>query len=217
MSRQKTARTYDKLHTFIYHLLKHYDPKANMTAECKDILNHLIRDLSLRYITASVELCRYAKKVTIDFNAIETLTRIWIVTPDSILDFAHDTWTMYSQNTTIGIKKERRAGLFLPPARFKELFREYRGANQKIGEPAYIFLTAIIEAIFGLIIESAIKLVQGEKKITVTGLHVYRAINSSDFAYLYPLFRNSFIAGFGYIGDIQLINAQKRYLISKYH
>ena len=210
------VRTYNKLHTFIYHLLKHYDPNANMTAECKDILNHLIRDLSLRYITASVELCRYAKKVTIDFNAIETLTRIWIVTPNTILDFAHDTWNRYSQNNTVGMRKERRAGLFLPPARFKELFREYRGANQKIGEPAYIFLTAIVEAIFGLIIERAIKLTRGDKKITVTGLYIYRAINSSDFAYLYPLFHNSFIAGFGYIGDTKLLDAQQQYLTRKY-
>nr|QBK88134.1 MAG: histone 2A-domain-containing protein [Marseillevirus LCMAC202] len=212
---KKKVRSYDNLHTFIYRLLKHYDPKANMTAECKDILNHLIRDLSLHYITACVELCRYAKKVTIDSNAIETLTNIWITNPDYLIDFAHDTWDVYSQNTTKGIKKSCRAGLFLPPARFRELFREYRGANQKIGEPAYIFLTAVIEAIFGLIIERAVHLARDEHKITVSGLHIYNAINSKDFSHLYPLWNNSFIAGFGYIGNTLLQNAQERYIERK--
>jgi len=187
---KKKVRSYDNLHTFIYRLLKHYDPKANMTAECKDILNHLIRDLSLHYITACVELCRYAKKVTIDSNAIETLTNIWITNPDYLIDFAHDTWDVYSQNTTKGIKKSCRAGLFLPPARFRE-------------------------AIFGLIIERAVHLARDEHKITVSGLHIYNAINSKDFSHLYPLWNNSFIAGFGYIGNTLLQNAQERYIERK--
>lgn len=215
MSTKKKQRCYDNLHTFIYRLLKHYDPKANMTAECKDILNHLIRDLSLRYITGCVALCRYAKKVTIDSNAIETLTNVWISTPDQLLDFAHDTWDVYSQNTTKGIKKHLKAGLFLPPARFQELFREYRGADQKIGEPAYIFLTAVIEAVFGLILDEAIQIAKLEQKITVTGVHLFQAINSRSLAHLYPLFNNSFVAGFGYVGNTLLFDAQQQYLQRK--
>ena len=215
-SAKKKQRRYDNLHTFIYRLLKHYNPKANMTAECKDILNHLIRDLGMRYVTGCVSLCRYAKKVTIDSNTVITLTNVWLEDPGRLLDFAHDTWDVYTQNTTKGLKKNLKAGLFLPPARFQELFREYRGADQKIGEPAYIFLTAIIEAIFGMILEKAIQVANNDNKITITGIHIFQAINSKTLAFLSPLFKNSFIAGFGYASNTLLFDAQDRYLCRKY-
>lgn len=215
----KKKRCYDNLHTFICRLLKNYEPKASMTAECKDIINHLMRDLSLRYITCSVALCRHATKVTIDSNAIVTLTKIWIDKPEPLLEFAYDTWDYYSQNTTKGIKKHLKAGLILPPARFKEMFKEHQGINQQIGEPAYIFLTAIIEAVFGLIITQAINIAKIENRTTITGLYLFHAINSEPVAYLRPLFNNNFIAGFGRIGNVLLFDAQKRYLQRKssYH
>ena len=88
-----------------------------MTGECKDILNHLVQDLALRYITGCVELCRYSKKITIDSNAIETLTNMWINKPDYLIDFAHDTLDVYSQNTSKGLKKNRRTNLNFSPTR----------------------------------------------------------------------------------------------------
>ena len=104
---------------------------------------------------------------------------------------------------------------FLPPARFQELFREYRGANQKIGEPAYIFLTAVIEAVFGLILDEAVQIAKLEQRVTVSGVHLFQAINSSSLAHLHPLFNNSFIAGFGYVGNTLLFDAQQQYLQRK--
>ncbi len=207
------TRHYDNFHTFIYRVLKQVNPVVNMTGECKDILNNLIQDLALRYITGCVELCRYAKKITIDSNAIETLTNMWMRTPDYLIDFAHDTWDTYSQNTGKGIRKNQRAGLCFPPSRFLEMFREYRGAKQKIGEPAYIFLTAIIEAICELIIKQAIIVMKKDGKTTLAGIHVYCALYSKDLDFLIPLFNDTFIAGFGSIGNNLLINSQKHYLL----
>lgn len=211
MSTKKSQRHYDNLHTFIYRLLKKYDSSANMTVECKDIINQLMRDLSIRYVIGCVALCRHAKKVTIDSNAVEALTKIWLNNTEP-LDFAHDIWEKYSQNNTKGIGKHIKAGLCLPPARFKDIFREYRGVDQQIGEPAYIFLTAIMEYIFGAILQKAILLAKQDNKITITGAHVFQAINSSTLSYFAPLFNNSFVAGFGYIGNNLLYDAQYRYL-----
>ncbi len=205
---KKTVRHYDKLHVFIQRLLKHHHPTANMTAECKDILNYIARDLSIRYINASVALCRYAKKATIDSNAIETLTYIWSSNPEELVSIAHHVLDVYTQNHTKGITKHQRAGLILPPARFQEMFRQYRGADQKISETSYIFLTAIIESVITRIIDHAVQLVE-ENKTTVGGLHVYRAI--IELIDLHPLLGNLFIAGFGYI-DIHLLDSQTCYL-----
>lgn len=212
--KKKTIKTrrYDNFHTFIYRVLKKVDPTVNMTSECKDILNHLIQDLALRYITGCVELCRYSKKITIDSNAIEALTNMWIGNPNYLIDFAHDTWDVYSHNTGKGLKKNYRAGLIFPPTRFLEMFREYRGAKQKIGEPSYIFLTAVIEAICRLTIEQSIIVMNMDHKLTVSGLHVYRALYSKELQYLVPLFQNSFIAGFGTIGNTLLVDSQRYYL-----
>jgi histone H3/H4 len=198
-------RNYSNFHIFIHHLLKYCDPRASMTAECTDILNNIISEIALRYIRASVELCRHCKKIVIDSNAIETLTNIWLVKSKVLLDFAHNKWEKYSERKNKkGIRKQNRAGLHIPPARICTVFRNYIGNGQQVGEPAYIFLTAIVEKIIELILREAISLIHIDHKKTINGNYIYRAMNSEHLDYLLPLMDKFFIAGFGNIGNKML-------------
>lgn len=189
------SRRYDNLHVFIYRILKNECETANMTAECKDILNQLVRDLAERYVTCAVHLCRHAKKVTIDSNNIIAITKIWMTDPSDILDFAHTVWDRYSNNHEKGLKKNERAGVEIQPSRIKEIFHEYRGGNQNVGETAYIFLTAILEFVIKELLKESIRCAKSDKKITLSGSHVYQALKQFKYN---NLFGNYMIAGLGY-------------------
>jgi histone H3/H4 len=193
-------RNYNNFHIFITRIAKSINKNINLTIEAKDILNILLKDLTIKYIKNAVELTRYAKKITIDSNTITTLTIMWIDNPD-IIEQSHIIWDKYSQNKLKGIKKHKRAGLYLPPSRIFELFKEYRGVKQKIGEPAYIFLTAIIEYIIREILLNAYNIVKSQNKKTITEEFIYLAINSKELKYLQPLFYNTIICGFGYLNN----------------
>ena len=210
-------RNYTHFHIFIHHLLQYCDSTASMTNDCKDILNHIVREVCLHYIRGCVDLCKHAKKVVIDSNAIETLTNIWFDEPKILLDFAHDKWEKYSdpktRNNKKGMRKEQKAGLHLSPSRICALFRENISAGQQVGEPSYIFLTAIVEKIIELIIRDAIILTHIDHKKTINGLYIYRAMNSERLEYLFPLLGDFLIAGFGTVGNVMLTTSQQEYLL----
>jgi histone H3/H4 len=192
-------RNYTNYHIFITRIVKNVDKNINISVEAKDILNNLIKDLIFKYISNSVELCRYAKKITIDSNTITTLTIMWIDNNSLMLEYAHTVWDKYSKNDIKGIKKGVKSGLCIPPSRIFESFKEYKGVNQKIGEPAYIFLTAIIEYIIKQIITYSFSLVKQDNKITINEEYIYRSLNSTELRYLQPLFYNTIICGYGYL------------------
>lgn len=188
------ARNYNNLHIFIHRLLRDIDPKMNMTGECKDILNSLIKNLAKEYVQNAIILCRHAKKITIDSNTITTLNKIWIDDLD-LEEFTHIVWDRYSENVEKGLKKDRKAGLNLQPSRIQEILKEYRGGDQKIGDTAVIFLTATLEFILRNLLVGAIQGAKRENKITVSGAYVYSAL--TEFKYR-SVFKDYFIAGYGY-------------------
>lgn len=208
----KKSRCYTNFHTFIYKLLKTHDTTTNITGESKDILNGIIQDLAFKYVTASALITKHAKRITIDFNAIETLTKVWLKGTDNIIHFANTMWDNYLKNTTKNIKKYERAGLTLPPSRIYETFKEYKLSNQKIGESSYVYLTAIIEYIISMILTEAIILAHQDNKITITGLHIYNAIHSAQMSNFRPLFKDTFFAGFGYADNKLLLESQQKYV-----
>lgn len=185
-------RTYNNFQVFIYRILKREDPKFNISAEAKEMLNQLIAEIALKYIKASIALCIYAKRITIDSKAISALTMMWILEPEPILTFASEAWERYTTNTTVGIKKGQRAGLYLPPTRFKGLFAKYVTVQQMIGESGYIYLTAIIEYFLCEILHKGCASLTDT--LTLKGWHLCEAIQ--DLPPLLDLFEgNLFIAG----------------------
>jgi len=204
-----SRRCYSKFHTFICKLVSGTQPKANITAEAKDILNSLIYDLCDRYAQHAARLCKHGGKITLDSNAIETLTKIWLgEDSEPLLESAHTAWENYSQCERKGVTKYVKAGLQLPPTRIKNIIGEQLLKGQKIGETCYIFLTAIIEYVIKSLVVCAIDLGAEESKVTVNGRLLYNAINSSEMRLWRPLFPNTFIAGFGVVGDQMLMDTQ---------
>jgi len=194
------SRKYNSFNSFIIKLIKNIDSEIIIATETKDYLDSITHIIAEKYINGCVELCRHAEKITIDSTAIMTLTKIWIDQPFAmvIAKYAHGVWDLYSQNMTRGLKKSKRANLFLPPTRIHKMFCERAAKGQKISETAYIFLTAIIEMTITDICKKAISKARGDNKKMLSGGHIWRAMQSRELEYIDPLFKGIFFSGFGY-------------------
>lgn len=192
-------RYYRNFHTFIRKMIKGCDLTINVTAECKDLLNDLLLNLSGWYVTNCVKLSKYSNKITIDADAVKVVTRLRMDISDQLIDYAHTVWSAYTLNTSKGAKKETKAGLYFPPARVKEMFQRAKYLDQKIGESSYIFLTAVLEYVFMSIVKHSINITRSNGLRTITGATVYSVLQSEELKWASPLFKDYFIAGLGYL------------------
>jgi len=206
-------RCYTKFHKFLCKLLANCDEEYTISLEAKDILDQLVHFIATRYAKACRDLSLYSQKVTLDSECIVTITRIWFgdECSNELLEYAYNVWEYYTTNTSRGITKHARAGLHLPPSRIKNIFRDQLLQRQQLGETCYLFTTAIIEYIITAILNNCIKL---SSKKMVTGVYIFNTLNSKEIQKYKPIFKNIFIAGFGYIGDETLI-ARQELLVEK--
>jgi len=206
----------ENYHLFIENILQQYN-NITISNDSKDILNNLIKIISEKYINASINLCKYSKKATIDFKAIETLTMIWIDDPKDMLAYIETKLTLYLQDSQKNVKKKCKANLILPPIKFFNMIKDRKCYNQLIGETSYIYLCALIEYILRIILIEANEKCVNDNNDEIKGIYIYNSLNSEKLNKYVKLFNNIFIAGFGYIGNTKLIESQKIYLIRDVH
>jgi len=194
-------RSFTKFHKFNCKLLKSIDSTISITAEAKDIINELIYIIAKRYAVTSSQLCNYSKKVTLDHNAIKTLTKIWILNNDCniLIDYCYTIWEIYANNNIKGITKHARAGIYLPPSRIKTIVLNYLLKGQQLGETFYIFLAIIINNIISQLLQLCIKLAKKDNKYIINGDYIYQSITSNEMKNYKQLFNNIFVCGFGYV------------------
>lgn len=110
---------------------------------------------------------------------------MWLPNPAALLSFAQDAVDKYEADKGKGGRKEHRAGLIFPPARFQTIIRQYTN-KEKLGETSSVFLAALIEKVITDILSKE------RDKLTINEESVIRAVNLCQWR---PLFKGCFILG----------------------
>lgn len=192
-------KCYTNFHKFISKLIKRCSNNIQITEECKDILNHLIRVITQLFISGCTQLVMYSKKVTINPDTLRCLVLMWFNpdTADKIIQYYNNHWEYYSNNSVKGIRKSERADLSLPPSRIRELYKKSLPHGQQLGEPCYVCLTAIVEYMLREILSIAIDLLRIENKHIMHGRHLFAALQQC--TQLHPVFKNTIVVGYGVV------------------
>lgn len=173
-------RSYDTFHTFIARLL-HSEDNASINHVAKDLVNDLIMEFSARLTQFTVELVQFSGQKTITSAAFRTAALLEFGRENPAVAFADSVLDTFKNSKVTGNNSEK-AGLTLPPARFKTTIEKYSHSDQNIGGNAHIYLTALVEYVSRQILKMSLVETLAEKKRTIDGIHLQSALGHSSLA-----------------------------------
>lgn len=185
-------KKYDNYNIYICRILQK-NKDVNISKDAKNMLNDIIKEITKKYIDSCILLTSHSKRSTIDDNSVILTTELFILNKEicnDIIKYTNDVWEKYSINILKETNKNNKAGLILPPSRFKKILKKKSLEGQMIGESSYIYLTAVIEYILSLILKKVCKEL---KTKTITDIDVYSSIK--EFVFLHLLLKDMYFVG----------------------
>jgi hypothetical protein len=188
---KKTAtvsrRTYDSLQTFIVRIIKtNFD--LCVTQESKDILDLLLVKLTKHLVKRASDLVDETNKQTITTDTLRCVSELEYGIGNDSVAYADAALLRYkkirdeSKKTNTQVSNADKAGLQLPPARFKTIMENYKYSKQNTGGDSFIYLTAVVEFILLKILTAARPIVVDDDKKTISDLHLRKAMGSESAA-----------------------------------
>lgn len=176
-SAKSCKRSYNSFHTFINRLIKTEEGEHCITQEAKDLTNNLIVLISNKFIKYAIDLLYTTDKKTISADVFRCVASLEYGRNDPCVKFADTVLNTFKTSKVSG-NNIKKAGLILPPARFKTLIEQYRPARYNIGGNAHIYLTALVEYVTREIIKSSLEVTVSESKRTISDFHFQMALGS---------------------------------------
>lgn len=170
-------RSYDTFHTFIARLIK-TEGDLCITQEAKDLTNGLIMRIGNSLIKYAVDVVNQSDKKTLSSSAFRCVAQLEYGRSDPAITFADSVLAKFKASTVEG-DNSKKAGLVLPPARFKTLIEKYKTSTLNVGGNAHIYLTALVEFIALQVIKTSLAATLADRKRTINDLHFHTALGHS--------------------------------------
>jgi len=179
-SSKATKRSYDTFHTFIARLLRK-EGDLCITQETKDLANGLIMRVATNIARYAVELVNQSEQKTISSRAFRCVAQLEYGRSDPSIAFADGVLAAFKASKVSGNNSEK-AGLVLPPARFKTIIEKYKSSSQNVGGNSHIYLTALVEHMAMQVLKTSLAVTISESKRTISDLHLQTALGHSSLA-----------------------------------
>jgi len=167
-------RNYDTFHTFIARLIK-TEGDLCITQEAKDLTNGLIMRIATSLIKYAVDVVNQSDKKTLSSSAFRCVAQMDYGRNDPAIAFADSVLAKFKDSKVSGNNSEK-AGLVLPPARFKTLIERYKTSTLNVGGNAHVYLTALVESIALQVIKTSLAATLADRKRTINDMHFHTAL-----------------------------------------